>query len=421
MTKSNSVSNLALADGISRVGDLLRLYMLPFLAFYAIDGTPADRALFSSVTSLVQAVPTLLMGNYAGRFLRRVSPLSASISANIGLGALSLLTALVCVVGFINPTTTLVLAALVGFMEVVYYPARECLYAEFADGDDQARDRANRRSTTILHAGRGGFAIFMMVFCYAMGAVPDEVPLSAIAAAFFFDAVTFAVVVAFLALAPKRDTLISEEETFTGSSFRESAKVPGVLPIVACIFMVYSFAYSGFYFSFCFYKELAGVTEYERQLSFYAVQFACAVGGVLGARFWVMSYPGLFSGISGICLVNATLAIAPTNWVSGTGWLMANWCIAIFVHAALFEGIIPQLVQGLKRNAEVAALITLVKEGISPFVIVGVTALASWLDAPRQVLFIVGITSLALCVITLLVYRTSIKDVLSGTSSVKKV
>lgn len=90
----NYIKTYGQVNGISRIGDLLRQYMFPWLAFYAVQGTPADKVLFITIASLVQAIPSLTLGNCSARLVRRFSPVTTTLWSNAGMGLVSLTTAL---------------------------------------------------------------------------------------------------------------------------------------------------------------------------------------------------------------------------------------------------------------------------------------------------------------------------------------
>jgi hypothetical protein len=412
----SAVASYGRVNGISRVGDLLRLYMFPWLAFYVSGGNPADKVLFITIASLIQAVPSLILSHYAARFVRHFSPLTSSIWANGGMGVVTLVTALVVLGGGANKSFVLLAWVLIGLMEVVYYPARDCLYATLAAGDQKAREEANRFSVSVYHVGRATISVVMMGVVLLLGPVQDEMPRSAIAVALLFDAATFAIVVMFLltlkggAYAPTPQ----REEVHSKVSLREAAQVPGAIPILVCILAIFSFAYSSFFFNFGFYKEFVGVGERERQVTFYIAMLAAACGGFFGGRVWKVSFRNLALGMVASCVSEGMLAFVPTNHFWGTIWLACNSCLSVMLFTIVFDGIVPQLVQGLARNAEVSASISLVKEGLSPLLVVVVSAIASCLNAPRQVLVGSCLVALVIVVVTLCTRRASIQRVIDG-------
>jgi hypothetical protein len=410
------VSSYGRVNGLSRIGDLLRLYMFPWLAFYVSDGNPADKVLFITTASFLQAIPSLMLSHFAARFVRRFSPLQSSIWANGGMGVLSLVTALVVLGGGASKLFVLLMWVLFGVFEVVYYPARDCLYAALAAGDDKAREQANRSSVSIYHVGRATMSIVLLAIVSLLGPVQEEMPRSAIAIALLFDAVTFGVVVAFLLTLRKGAYVPNSEQEQRRSklSLQETAQVPGAIPILICILAVYSFAYSSFFFNFGFYKEFVGVGEQERQQTFYIAMLAAACGGFFGGQVWKASFRNLVLGMVAVCVTEGMLAFVPTNHLWGTIWLACNSCLSIMLFTIVFDGIVPQLVQGLDRNAEVSASISLVKEGLSPILVVAVSAIASCLNAPRQVLLGACSLALVIVVVTLFTRRASIQRVIDG-------
>jgi len=410
------VTTYGQVNGISRIGDLLRLYMFPWLAFYSSDGTPADKVLFITIASLIQAIPSLVLSHYAARVVRHLSPLKSSLWTNGGMGVLCLVTALSVLSGHSTKGFVLLMWFLLGAMEVLYYPARDCLFAALAAGDDKARELPNRSSVSIYHGGRAVMSVVMIGVVWLLGPVGEEMPRSAIATALMFDAATFAIVVAFLTTL-RGDVctpLSPEAESHSKISLREAAQVPGAIPILVCILALYSFAYSSFYFNFGFYKEFVGVGEQERQISFYIAMLASACGGYVGGRLWKLSFRNLGLGMVAVCVCEGMLTFVPTNYLWGTVWLALNSWVSIMLFTIVFDGIVPQLVQGLDRNAEVSASINLVKEGLSPVLVVGVTALASYFDAPRQTLLGACVVALAIVLVTLFTRQASIQRVIDS-------
>lgn len=401
-------------NGISRIGDLLRAYMFPWLAFYATDGSASNRVLFISIASLVQSVPSLFLSHYSAHYIRRMSPLGASIVANGGLGILSVLTAIMVLAGFTPQWFVLLMCLLVGLFEVVYYPGRDCLYAALASGDHGARERANRSSVAIFQVGRFAISFVMVGIVWLVGSVGEEIPRGVIAAALTVDAVTFGLVVVFLTTLQGRvnDEPVDSTASFTGTSLREALKVAGVAPILVCILMIYSFAYSSFFFCFGLYKEFVGVGEYERQISFQLVQCACAFGGFIGGRLWKVSFNNLVVSILAVCVCEAMYAFVPKDPIWGTVWLMCNSFTSFLLFTVLFDGIIPQAVQGLERNAEVSSAIFFAKRGVASFLLIAVAGLASYRDSFRDVLFGACVVTLATVVITLFTYRKSVQKVI---------
>lgn len=114
------------------------------------------------------------------------------------MGIVSLATAFAAYYGLTNGWVVMVAWLLVGFLEVLYYPSRDCLYRALAGTNDAARADANRSAATIYHIGRALISVAMMGIVLALSPVPDEVPRCAIAVALLLDAISFAIVVVFL-------------------------------------------------------------------------------------------------------------------------------------------------------------------------------------------------------------------------------
>ena len=93
------VKTFGYCTGISRVGDLLRQLIFPWLAFYACQGTIAEKVAFITLASLIQALPSLTLGNFSAYIVRYYSPYYVALCANIGLGVLSLVAALTVLAG----------------------------------------------------------------------------------------------------------------------------------------------------------------------------------------------------------------------------------------------------------------------------------------------------------------------------------
>lgn len=407
-----------MVTGISRIGDLLRQYMFPWLAFYAVEGSAADKVLFITVASLVQAIPSLTLGNFSARIVRRFSPVKTTLWSNAGMGIVSLLTALAAYSGLINGWVVMAAWLIVGFLEVLYYPSRDCLYRALAGTDDDARKAANRSAASIYHVGRAFISVAMMGIVWALGPVPDEVPRSAIAVALLIDAASFGIVVAFLCFL--RGTQGMEKETVAGqrTSLIEVARIRGAFPVLLCILMLWAFAYSSFYFIFGFYQDLKDANPQDRQLSFYIAMFSSACGGFFGARVWKLNLTSLVLGMVAVCFVEACVAFMPLNYFWGTVFAAMISFISILVYTSVFDGIIPQLTQGLVKNAEFSSAITIVKEGISPVIIVGLTGLASYLQAPREVLIGACLLSAIVVVITVTTQKAAMGDVIKESMSI---
>jgi hypothetical protein len=217
----------------------------------------------------------------------------------------------------------------------------------------------------------------MIGVVWLLGPVPDEVPRTAISVALLIDALTFGVVVAFVCPLQELVPAAYEEVGTTQISLIEAARVRGAFPIFLCIFMLWSFAYSSFFFKFGFYQELEGANPQERQMSFYIAMLAVACGGFCGSKLWKLNLSSLSVGMLAVCLVEAGVALMPSNYVWGTVFAAVISFVSILVYTTVFDGIIPQLVQGLDKNAEVSSAMGVVKEGLSPVILVGLTGLAS--------------------------------------------
>jgi hypothetical protein len=176
--------------------------------------------------------------------------------------------------------------------------------------------------------------------------------------------------------------------------------------------MVWAFAYSSFYFIFGFYQELKAANPQDRQLSFYIAMFASACGGFFGARIWKLDLSSLALGMVAVCFVEACVALMPTNYFWGTVFIAIISFVSIMVYTTVFDGIIPQLVQGLEKNAEVSSVIAIVKEGLSPVIVVGITGLASYLNAPREVLIGACTVAGVVVLITLIFNKGAIEEVI---------
>ncbi len=417
----NNVQYYGRVNGISRIGDLLRQYAFPWLTFYVATGTPAQKVFLVTVASLIQAIPSLTLSHIAAKVVRRYTPLRTSIWANTGMGLLSTSAAIFVLASVDSKALVLFLWFLLGFMEVLYYPARDCLYGVLADGSDGDREQANRSSSTIYHFGRALISLAMILVVWWLGPVEGDTPRAAISIALFIDAITFAIVVTFLvsmrhATSRKAQTELPEQQP-SRLALSEAAKVTGAFPVFLCILMAWAFAYSSFYFIFGFYKELKGVGESERQLAFYVAMFASACGGFYGAKAWKLSFHQLVAGMVSVCFIEALIAFVPTNYFWGVVWIAVNSAVSIMVYTVVFDGIIPQVVQGLDKNAEVSASLNLVKEGLSPVIVLGIAALASQLNAPRQVL--IGACTLALLVTVTVLFlkRSAIESVIEASKA----
>jgi ABC-type phosphate transport system permease subunit len=90
------------------------------------------------------------------------------------------------------------------------------------------------------------------------------------------------------------------------------------------------------------------------------------------------------------------------------------------VYTSVFDGIIPQLVQGLEKNAEVSSAIAIVKEGLSPVIVVGLSGLASYLNAPREILIGACALSVVVVLITLTSRKEAIEDVIRRSISIRE-
>lgn len=406
-------------SGISRIGDLLRQYMFPWLAFYAAEGTSTEKVLFITIASLVQAIPSLTLGNYSARLVRRFSPVTTTLWSNAGMGIISLTTALAAYSDLCNKWVVMAAWFLVGCLEVIYYPSRDCLYRALAGKNDEARADANRSAASIYHMGRALISIAMIGVVWILGPIADEVPRTAIAAALLIDAVTFAIAVAFVSSLTGVEEEAEEEVGAQQISLIAAAQVRGAFPIFLCILMLWAFAYSSFYFIFGFFQDLHGANPQERQVSFYIAMFASACGGFFGAKLWRLNLPSLSLGMVTVCLVEAGVALMPSDYFWGTVFAAAISFVSILVYTTVFDGIIPQLVQGLDKNAEVSSAIAIVKEGLSPIIVVGLTGLASYLNAPREVL--VGACALSVVVVlgTLITRKGAIEDVIRASIAVK--
>ncbi len=399
-------------NGISRIGDLLRQYMFPWLAIYAIDGEPATKVFFITVASLLQAIPSLTLGNYSARIVRRFSPLTTTLWSNAGMGIISLATAIATYFGLINVVLLLTAWLLLGFFEVLYYPSRDCLYRALAGTNDAARADANRSAASTYHVGRALISVAMMGIVVAIGPIPDEIPRTVIAIGLLLDAASFAIVVAFLCSLKGVQGTEREDVVAQRISFIAAAHVRGAFPVFVCILMVWAFAYSSFYFIFGFYQELKAANPQDRQLSFYIAMFASACGGFFGARIWKLDLSSLALGMVAVCFVEACVALMPTNYFWGTVFIAIISFVSIMVYTTVFDGIIPQLVQGLEKNAEVSSVIAIVKEGLSPVIVVGITGLASYLNAPREVLIGACTVAGVVVLITLIFNKGAIEEVI---------
>jgi hypothetical protein len=313
---------------------------------------------------------------------------------------------------------------LMGFMEMLYYPSRECLYSVLADGDDRSRAYANRSSSVVYNLSRAVMSIAMIVVVWSLGAVEaNSIPRGAIAAGFLFDAATFGLVVAFLMSISKRVDSSSRpkelDAPLKGISLVEAARVRGAIPILICILMLWSFAYSSFYFIFGFYEEFVDAGPRERQMSFYIAMFASAVGGFVGAHAWRLDLRSLALGLLAVCVVESTVAFTPTTLLPGTLFLGAISFLSILVYTTVFDGIIPQLVQGLEKNAEVSSAITMIKEGLSPIIMFGLAGIASYFEAPRMVLMSACLLSFVVVLVTLCSCKASITSAIEASRSVR--
>lgn len=415
----SSLMNFGRVNGISKIGDLLRQYMFPWLAFYAAEGTPSDKVLFITVASLVQALPSLTLGNYSARVVRRFSPRATSLWSNAGMGIVVLLTAIAVYNGLHNKAVVLTAWLLVGTLEVLYYPSRDCLYAALAGSNDRERAAANSAAAFTYQVGRAFISLVMLGVVCLIGPVPDEVPRAILAAALCVDAFSFGVVVLFLCLLHEVPKLREEPtESSNRISVLQAASVRGAVPVFLCVLMLWAFAYSSFYFVFEFYQELEADTQL-RQASFYLAMFASACGGFFGAKIWKLNLPALGLGMLTVCFVEATVAFMPRDWFWGTAWICVISFLSILVYTSVFDGMIPQLVQGLDKNAEVSSTINMVKEGLSPVIVVGIAALANYCNAPREIL--VGACALSAFVVltTLVVRKSAIEDVIKASISEK--
>jgi hypothetical protein len=407
-------------NGISRIGDLLRQYMFPWLAFYAVQGNPADKVLFITIASLVQAIPSLTLGNYSARLVRRFSPVTTTLWSNAGMGIVSLATAFAVYLDLTNKWVVMAAWFLVGCLEVLYYPSRDCLYRALAGTDDAARADANRSAASIYHVGRALISIAMIGVVMALGPVADEIPRSAIAVALLIDAVSFAIVVAFLCSLKGVQGTEREDVGAQRISLIEAAKVRGAFPVFLCILMLWAFAYSSFYFIFGFYQELQVANPQDRQLTFYIAMFASACGGFFGAKVWKLNLSSLALGMVTVCFVEACVAFMPLNHFWGTVFAATISFVSILVYTSVFDGIIPQLVQGLEKNAEVSSAIAIVKEGLSPVIVVGLSGLASYLNAPREILIGACALSVVVVLITLTSRKEAIEDVIRRSISIRE-
>jgi hypothetical protein len=402
-----------LINGISRIGDVIRLYMLPWLAFYATEGDTANKVLFVSIASVLQSIPSLCLSHFSARLIRRLGPIRASKLANTGLGGVSLFTALAVLAGFTPQWLVALVWIAVGLLEVVYYPAHDCVCATLAGKAQDSLTLINRTAASTLHLGRLAISVAMIGVVWLIGPVSDEMPRGAIAAALLIDAATFGLVVAFLATltgaAATNESITSNP--FPHHALREAMKVKGAVPILFCTVMIYSFAYSSFYFRLGLYKELVGLEESERQMIFWTVQFTSALGGYFGAGVRKQSFPILVAAIIAICITEAMFALTPTNPTWGIVWLMCNSCASVMLFTAVFDIIIPRAVQGLDRNAEVSSALTFVKEGVSGVFLLLVTTLAKYLHTYRPVLFGACVVTLIAVAFTLFAYRKGTKEI----------
>jgi hypothetical protein len=203
-------------------------------------------------------------------------------------------------------------------------------------------------------------------------------------------------------------------------SLIEAAQVRGALPVFVCILMLWAFAYSSFYFIFGFYQELKVANPQDRQVTFYIAMFASACGGFFGAQVWKLNLPSLSLGMIAVCFVEACVAFMPLNYLWGTAFAAIVSFVSILVYTSVFDGIIPQLVQGLEKNAEVSSAIAIVKEGLSPVIVVGLTGLASYLNAPREVLVGACAMSAVVVLITLISQKEAIEDVIRRSVSIEE-
>jgi hypothetical protein len=336
------------------------------------------------------------------------------------MGVVSLATALAAYFGLTNGPVVLAAWLLVGFLEVLYYPSRDCLYRALAGTNDAARADANRSAASIYHVGRASISIAMIGIVLALGPIPDEIPRSAIAVALLLDALSFAIVVAFLCSLKGVQGTERENVEAQRISLIEAAQVRGALPVFVCILMLWAFAYSSFYFIFGFYQELKVANPQDRQVTFYIAMFASACGGFFGAQVWKLNLPSLSLGMIAVCFVEACVAFMPLNYLWGTAFAAIVSFVSILVYTSVFDGIIPQLVQGLEKNAEVSSAIAIVKEGLSPVIVVGLTGLASYLNAPREVLVGACAMSAVVVLITLISQKEAIEDVIRRSVSIEE-
>jgi hypothetical protein len=277
-----------------------------------------------------------------------------------------------------------------GCVQVLSNPATDCLFAQLSGGKAQAREHAIRIRDVVRYSLGVVFALLFIALSVVLGSGSDNVPRQVAGTALLFDAFTFFAVLWALRPVQAQARMEAEDRFRPIKAFTDAWAEEGACPLLLCVLMVWSFTYVSIAFFYGFISDITfpGPAEWNtvlQQVTFWLAFFAACLGGIIGASRWRISRSNLFWCYVLTCVVEMSYALMGWNFILSVAVALIADFFSIWLFAAC-EGILLHTVQGMKENASISALANQIKSGVSPFVGVGITALARFSGSPRCVL-----------------------------------